>query len=120
MTCTETQEKLARGAALDDAERDHALTCAECSAFSAACATLDSTLDALDPGVPDGFANRVMARIAAEGRGGALEQPSPTHWYEGRWAGVALASAAALVAVLNVARFVASVLIPAGSLGGVP
>ena len=116
MTCTETQEKLARGEALDDIEQDHALTCPDCGSLVA----LTSTLGALDPGVPAGFADRVMARITSEGRGRSPERANPPHWYEGRWAGVGLASAAAVVAVLNAARFVASVLIPAGSLGGAP
>jgi hypothetical protein len=115
MTCTETQAKIARGETLDDFERDHALTCSDCGILVA----LAATLDALDPGVPAGFADRVMARIAAEGRG-AREPARPPRWYEGRWASLVLAAAAAVVAVLNAARFVASVLMPAGSFGGVP
>jgi hypothetical protein len=115
MTCTETQAKIARGETLDDLERDHALTCSDCAILVA----LASTLDALDPGVPAGFADRVMARITAEGRS-AHEPPTPPRWYEGRWASVVLAAAAAVVAVLNAARFVASVLIPGGSFGGAP
>jgi hypothetical protein len=115
MTCTETQAKLARGETLDDTERDHALTCSDCMSLVA----LASTLEALDPGVPAGFADRVMARIAAD-RGLSPERARPPRWYEGRWAGVGFASAAVVVAVLNAARFVASVLIPAGSFGGAP
>lgn len=121
MTCTETQEKLARGEALDDNERDHALTCAECSALAADCATLDAALAELDPSVPEGFADRVMASIAREvAAGSAVERATRTRWYERRWAGVLLSSAAALVALLNVARFVVNVLIPVGSFGGTP
>jgi hypothetical protein len=116
MTCTETQEKIARGEALDDIERDHALTCSDCGQMVA----LAATLDALDPGVPAGFADRVMARIAAESTSNVPERPRSTPWYEAQWAGVGLASAAAIVALLNAARFVASVLIPAGSFGGAP
>ena len=122
MTCTETQEKLTRGEALSDSERDHALACAECGAVAAACATLDATLAELEPGVPEGFADRVMASIAREvlERGSPHERITPTLWYERRWAGMLLASAAALVALLNVARFVACVLVPVGSFGGAP
>ena len=122
MTCTETQGKLTRGEALDDSERDHALTCAECGALAASCATLDVALAELEPCVPEGFADRVMARIEreVEGRRGASEQATPTRWYERRWAGMLLASAAALVAILNFARFVAGVLLPVGSFGGAP
>ena len=116
MTCAETQEKIARGEPLDDAERDHALDCAECSSV----VVLAATLDALDPGVPEGFADRVMTRVALEAKDGALEPARPPRWYEGRWAGVLLAAAATLVFVLNAARFVAGVLIPAGSFGGAP
>ena len=116
MTCAETQEKITRGEALDDVERDHALGCGECGSVVA----LAATLDALDPGVPAGFADRVMARVAAEAKRGALEPLGPPRWYEGRWAGVLLAAAATLVFVLNAARFVAGVLIPAGSFGGAP
>lgn len=121
MTCTETQEKLIRGEALDDGERDHALTCPECGALAADCATLVAALAELEPSVPEGFADRVMASIAHEvAAGSAVERAAPTRWYERRWAGVLLSSAAALVALLNVARFVAGVLIPAGSFGGAP
>ncbi|HEV8549571.1 MAG TPA: hypothetical protein VGQ57_11100 [Polyangiaceae bacterium] len=122
MTCTETQDKLARGEALDDGERDHALSCAACGAVAAGCALLDATLAELEPPVPDGFADRVMASIAreVEERRLALERAAPTRWYERRWAGVLLSSAAALVAIANVARFVACVLLPVGSFGGAP
>lgn len=122
MTCTETQEKLARGEALDDRERDHALACPECGALAADCATLDAALAELEPSVPEGFADRVMASIAREVTAGSAvyEGATPTRWYEQRWAGMLLSSAAALVALLNVARFVASVLIPVGSFGGAP
>jgi len=122
MTCTETQEKLIRGEALDDSERDHALTCAQCGALAANCATLDAALAELEPRVPEGFADRVMASIVREvAEGSAVyEAATPTRWYEQRWAGMLLSSAAALVALLNVARFVASVLIPVGSFGGAP
>ena len=116
MTCTQTQEKLARGEALDDLERDHALACADCGILVA----LASTLDALDPGVPPGFADRVMARITAEAGGSAPEPPRPPRWYEGRWAGALLTAAAALVALLNAAKFFISVLLPVGSFGGAP
>ncbi len=115
MTCTQTQEKIARGEALDDHERDHALACSDCGILVA----LASTLDALDPGVPAGFADRVMARITAEA-GGGPEPASPPRWYEGRWAGALLTAAAALVALLNAARFFVSVLMPVGSFGGAP
>lgn len=121
MTCTETQEKLTRGQTLDDSERDHALTCRACSALAAACATLDATLAELEPEVPEGFADRVMANIArdVEAQGRVPQAARRTLWYERRWAGVLLSSAAALVALLNVARFVAGVLMP-GSFGGAP
>ena len=122
MTCTETQEKLERGEPLDEAERDHALACDECGAVAAACATLDRTLAELEPAVPEGFADRVMASIGREvaERRSVREAARPARWYERRWAGWVLSSAAALVALLNVARFVASVLVPAGGLGGAP
>jgi hypothetical protein len=122
MTCTETQDKLTRGQPLDDAERDHALACAECGAVAAASATLDFALAELDSPVPEGFADRVMASIAREvaGQRGAEERVTPVRWYERRWAGWVLSSAAALVAILNVARFVASVFVPVGWLGVAP
>jgi hypothetical protein len=122
MTCTETQERLIRGEALDESERDHVLTCAQCGALAANCATLDAVLAELEAKVPEGFADRVMASIAREvAEGSTVYEPAtPTRWYEHRWAGMLLSSAAALVALLNVARFVASVLIPVGSFGGAP
>jgi anti-sigma factor RsiW len=122
MKCTETQTKLTHGEALDEVERDHALTCPECGALAATWTSLDATLAELDPCVPEGFADRVMASIAREAnlQRGAGVRSEPTRWYERRWAGVLLSSAAALVALLNVARFVVSVLVPVGSFGGAP
>jgi len=122
MTCLEIQQKLTQGELLGDVERDHVLICANCAAVAAASATLDATLAELDAAVPEGFADRVMARIALEVRGrvGVPARANPAHWYEQRWAGIVLSSAAALVAILNVARFVAAVLVPAGWLGGAP
>jgi len=62
-----------------------------------------------------------MASIAREvAAGGAVERATPSRWYERRWAAMLLSSAAALIALLNVARFVAGVLIPVGSIGGAP
>ncbi|HTQ06945.1 MAG TPA: hypothetical protein VMI54_23970 [Polyangiaceae bacterium] len=122
MSCSQTQAKLTRGEALDEAERDHALACSECGALAASWATLDATLAELDPCVPEGFADRVMAKIGREveqRRGDEARAPRP-RWYERRWAGVLLSSAAALVAILNVARFVACVLVPVRSFGGAP
>ena len=121
MTCIETQAKLTRGDALDESERDHALICPECGAVAAS-ATLDATLAELDAEVPEGFADRVMANIAREvaAQSGNLAPAGRPPWYERRWGGVLLASAAALVAMVNVARFVVSVLVPAGSFGGAP
>jgi hypothetical protein len=121
MTCARTQEKLASGGVLDEGERDHVLACAECAAFAASSAALDATLAELGSGVPEGFADRVMASIAEEvAERGMPARARPTRWYERRSAGILLSSAAALVALLNVARFVVLVLMPAGAFGGAP
>jgi len=122
MTCTEIQQKLTHGEALDESERTHALACAECGALASSCVLLDATLAALEPEVPEAFADRVMASIAREvgQHGRAHERANPTPWYERRSAGLLLSSAAALVALVNVARFIAVVLLPVRSFGGAP
>ena len=112
--CNEVQEKIAGGRALRGEEQRHAAGCPRCAAVAASYSLLDATLEAFTSPVPDGFAERVMAQIAAEvdrGRG---------RWFERRPVQLVFAHAAALCAVFNVAWFVARVFAADVAFGGTP
>jgi hypothetical protein len=115
--CNEVQEKLARGGSLTGAERAHAAACGRCLAVAADCSWLDAALAVVAVPVPAGFADRVMARLPE--LDGATAAASP-RWYQRRWAELAFANAAALVTVLNVARFLARVFVSQIAQGGSP
>lgn len=113
-TCSATEEKIARGEALDRDEAAHVATCPRCGAVAADYSLLDAALEALDAEVPTGFADRVMARVAG------LAAPTRARWFERRAVQIVLAHAAAICTVLNVARFLARILVPDIALGGTP
>lgn len=126
--CSDTQEKIARGEPLTAPERGHAVGCALCLPAVAAYSLLDDALNAVASEVPPGFADRVMARLAREEEAAAEAQAGrarpPLRWFERRWGQLTLTHAAALIALLNVARFLASILVPGvasgAALGGSP
>jgi hypothetical protein len=114
--CNDIQEKIAGGAPLHAAEQRHTADCARCAAVASAYSLLDVTLGAFVPVVPPGFADRVMALVAeAEDAG-----PAPARWFERRWIQIAFAHAAAVCAVLNVARFLVRIFVSDVALGGTP
>jgi len=113
--CNETQEKIVAGQALSADEQRHAAACPRCAAVAASYSLLDATLHTFAPAVPDGFADRVMGLVAAEGAPGGMER-----WFERRPLQLVLAHAAALCAVFNVAWFVVRVFIADVALGGTP
>jgi len=110
--CNEVQEKIARGESLSQAERAHTTACASCAPVIADFSVLEAALSALGAAVPAGFADRVMAGLAAEGC--ASSRPPR------QWVPLALAYAAGVLAVLNVAGFLASVFIASVASGGTP
>jgi anti-sigma factor RsiW len=112
--CTEIQERIALGQPLFDAQRVHLSSCERCSQVAETFSRLDASLESLAEPVPDGFADRVMSRIAV------LESVRPNRWFDAHWAQLALANAALVCALVNTVRFLASVLIPSVSLGGTP
>jgi anti-sigma-K factor RskA len=79
--------------------RSHIVTCDECMAEAEALAATSSTLAlAVSPeAVPDGFADRVMARVAEPD---VAAQPSPRR--ARRWSPTAILSVAALLVVIAV------------------
>jgi hypothetical protein len=130
--CNETQEKIAAGLALPDAHQRHAAACARCAAVAASYSLLDATLETFAPRVPEGFADGVMALVAAEAapRAGAKAASGPAtidgpgqrlpRWFERRPVQLVVANAAALCAVFNVAWFVMRVFSADVALGGTP
>jgi hypothetical protein len=110
--CDRTQEKIARDDALSSEERAHVLACDRCAALAAEFSLLESALDALAHDVPSAFAERVMALIA--------DEPASRPWLERRWVSLVVAYAGGVIALANVARFLASVLSANLGLGGVP
>jgi hypothetical protein len=112
--CTEIQERIALGQPLLDAARVHLSSCERCSHVAETHSRLDASLESLVEPVPDGFAERVMSRIAV------LEGKRSGRWFDARWVELALTNAALVCALVNTVRFLASVLIPSVSLGGVP
>lgn len=112
--CSQIQERIALAEPLPDAERLHLSSCEQCSLVAEAHSQLDASLEYLVEPVPEGFADRVMSRIA---------QPELAHaprWFEARWVELALANVALVCALVNAVRFVAGVLIPTVSLGVTP
>jgi len=111
--CNDVQEKIAGGRPLDREEQGHAAGCARCAAVAASYSLLDTALEVFVPAVPAGFADRVMAQIAADAAGRA-------RWFERRPVQLALAHAAALCAAFNVIWFVVRVFAADVALGGTP
>ena len=118
-SCNAIQERIVVGDVLDEAGQKHVLACASCGRLAAEWETLDGLVaQGLDAGiaVPDGFADRVMARIAPD--------PVASSRFESllgrRWVQLALTQVGLAVAIANLLRFVFSTLVPAASLGGVP
>lgn len=112
-SCNEVQEKIARGESLSEAERAHTTACASCAPVIADFSLLEAALSTLGTAVPAGFADRVMAGVAAEGAAGAPRTPR-------RWVPLTLAYGAGVLAVLNVAGFLASVFQASVAFGGTP
>ena len=112
--CNEIQERIALGEVLRDSDRLHLSSCERCSLVAETYSQLDVSLASLGEPVPDGFAERVMLRIAA------AEPLHAPRWFDARWFELALANAALICAVVNTLRFLAGVLVPSVSLGGTP
>jgi hypothetical protein len=112
--CTEVQERIALGESLTEQEQRHLSSCEHCGSVAEAYSLLDASLESLAEPVPEGFADRVMNELAAH------EAARPPRWFDAVWVEVALANVALICAVLNTARFLASVLIPSVGLGATP
>lgn len=112
--CTDIQERIALGQPLREAQRVHLSSCERCSQVAETFSRLDASLESLVEPVPDGFAERVMSRIAA------LEAARSGRWFDAHWVELALTQAALVCALVNTVRFLAGVLIPSVSLGGAP
>jgi hypothetical protein len=112
--CTKVQERIALGEPLTEPEGRHLSSCEHCGAVAEACILLDASLESLAEPVPPGFADRVMNELLAH------EVARSRRWFDAGWVELALANVALICAVLNTARFLAGVLIPAVSLGATP
>ena len=116
--CNAIQERIVAGDFLDETNQAHTLACVRCGRFVSEWLALDSLIAEEIDGkvvVPDGFADRVMAKIVptadATSRFDAL--------LGRRWVQLALTQVGLAVAIANLLRFVFSTLLPASSLGGV-
>jgi anti-sigma factor RsiW len=115
MDCNRVQELIADGESLDQEDRAHLAACNRCGAVVEAWGQLDALLrEEADQGVPEGFADRVMAAIDQQ----ALV--AVPRWFERPWVQVGLLQVGALVSLFNLFRFVLRVLVPSLSLGGCP
>ncbi len=111
MNCNDIQEKLARALVLSPEDARHATDCAACAGVAETYALLDVALDPERVLPPDGFADRVMARLESEG--------DARRFIDRPWVTVLLVNAAVVLAMLNVARFIAGVLVASVGLAGV-
>jgi hypothetical protein len=116
--CNAIQERIVAGESLDEPNQAHTLTCMSCSRFVSEWLALDSLIaEEINDKVvvPDGFADRVMARIEP-----AADATSRFDTLLGRrWVQLALTQVGLAVAIANLLRFVFSTLLSASSLGGV-
>ena len=112
--CTQVQERIAVGERLPEPERLHLSTCPRCQLIAETYSLLDAGLESLAEPVPDGFADRVMSRLATE------EVARRARWFNAGWAELVLANVALLCALGNTVRFLAGILIPSVGLGGTP
>jgi len=116
--CNRIQESIVAGGSLDEAGQAHVVACASCAGVAAEWLALDGAitdgLEGMD--VPAGFADRVMAAVAADAPGSSRVE----HMLERPWLKIALANVGLVVAITSVLRFVFSTLLPAMSLGGAP
>jgi hypothetical protein len=111
-SCNDIQEKIARDESLSGAESAHTIACESCASVIADFTLLEAALSTFGTAVPAGFADRVMAGLPPEGTA-ALNAPR-------RWVPLTLAYAAAVLAALNVAGFLANVFAASVALGGTP
>jgi hypothetical protein len=112
--CIEIQERIALGEPLLDSEHRHLSSCERCSFVAETYSQLDASLESLAEPVPDGFAERVMSRLAAP------KEAYAPRWFESRWFELGLANVALVCALVNAVRFLAGILIPSVSLGVTP
>jgi hypothetical protein len=113
--CNDVQEKIARDESLSEADRAHTIACESCASVIADFSLLEATLSRLGAAVPAGFADRVMAGVAAEGRR-ATRTARPAR----PWVPLTLAYAAGVLAAVNVAGLVGSVFAASVAFGGTP
>jgi hypothetical protein len=118
-SCNRIQEQIVADEVLDEADQAHVVACASCAALAGEWLALDAAIAfglAGGPEVPAGFADRVMAAMAAPADAAARTG----HWLERRWLEVVLANLGLAVALSSLLRFLLSTLLPAVSLGGNP
>jgi hypothetical protein len=114
--CVLIQEQISWDRQLPEEIQLHVLNCEGCSRVAAEFASLDSWMaEHLDASIPDGFANMVMARIAAQpyGRPDTAWLPTrPGRILSSPWIQLGLVAAGSAIAILNLIRFVLAVMLP--------
>lgn len=62
--CDVVQENIAWGKSLSEIDQKHVLTCLKCQCIALEFEEVDSTIKNISADIPDGFADRVMSRVA--------------------------------------------------------
>ena len=110
-SCNDIQEKIARDESLNEAERAHTIACQSCASVIADFSLLEAALSEI------GAASRRVRR-SCDGRRG--RRGHARHAHAETVDTLTLAYAAGVLAVVNVAGFLASVFAASVALGGTP
>ncbi len=112
MICNDVEERLAWGQELSQDQQVHISGCPSCTRVATSFCMLDDALGTLERRVPEGFADRVMTQIYLP--------VQPAKWLERRWVQVAFVYGGFGVAIFNLVRFVAGILVASVGLGTTP
>jgi hypothetical protein len=114
--CALIQEQIAWDKELPEEIQLHVLSCEDCNRVATEFASLDSWIaQHLDASIPEGFADAVMARITSKPQrdfGVRWLPEASRRILSSRWMQVGIVAAGSVIAVLNLIRFVLSVILP--------
>ncbi len=111
--CVLIQEQISWDRKLPEELQMHVLSCKDCSRVATEFASLDSWMaEHLEASIPQGFADMVMARIAAQSSADtAWLSPTSSRILSSRWLQMGMVAAGSAIAVLNLVRFVLVVIL---------
>jgi hypothetical protein len=103
--CALIQEQIAWDRELPEQLQLHVLSCTDCNRVATEFASLNSWVaEQFDASIPEGFADRVMARIASQSRSNRI--------FSSVWMQTAIVAAGCVIAVLHLIRFVLVAVVP--------